>query len=92
MTCRYVNQTSKLQIVRTFNARQGLVERTIFPGSQLVFDMCLDAFLEVSTYETPTSIVSDRIPCIQLRYTETLSLLASTTPVPASASLTTTCR
>ena len=73
ITCRYTNQTAKVQIIRTSNVSQGTLERTVFPGSQLLFDIQSDAFLEVSTYETPTTILSDRIPCTQLRYGEALS-------------------
>ena len=75
ITCHYVNGTSKLQVVRIENIANWYFERVVFPGQHLVFEALPEAVLEVHTTEMATTIIADRIPCTELRYTEVLEPL-----------------
>ena len=75
ITCHYVNHTSKLQIARIENVANWYFERVVFPGQHLVFEALSEAILEIHTSEMATTILADRIPCTELRYTETLEPL-----------------
>lgn len=74
ITCRYVNQTTKLQVVRISNIPGYFFERVVFAGQQLLIDVDSEAVLEIHSHELATSIFSDRIPCSRLRYAEALTL------------------
>ncbi|MEO1387866.1 MAG: DUF1830 domain-containing protein [Cyanobacteria bacterium J06634_6] len=96
ITCRYINETARIQIIRMLDVATGAFERTIFPGGQLMFDIQPSALLEVSTCELATAIVRDRIPCMQLRYAESLDKSTISSPTPSSdaclTSLAASCR
>jgi len=74
ITCHYVNKTTKLQVVRISNIPGYFFERVVFASQQLLIDVDSEAVLEISSHELASSIVSDCIPCCQLRYAEPLSL------------------
>ncbi|MEO0377515.1 MAG: DUF1830 domain-containing protein [Cyanobacteria bacterium P01_A01_bin.17] len=64
--CRYINRTRQFQIVRIANISDCFFERTVLPGSQIVFEADLDAELEVHTHEIATAILTERISCDRL--------------------------
>lgn len=66
VVCRYVNQTSSMQIVRLPNANGAALERVVLPLSTVVFKTTSESFLEVYTHEEVTSVLSARIPCESL--------------------------
>lgn len=74
ITCHYVNRTTKLQVVRISNIPGYFFERVVFAGQQLLIDVDSEAVLEINSHELASAIVSDRIPCRQLRYAEPLPL------------------
>ena len=75
ITCHYANRTSKLQVVRIENVANWYFERVVFPGQHLVFEALSEAVLEIHTSEMATTIIADRIPCTELRYTEVIEPL-----------------
>ena len=75
ITCHYVNSTSKLQVARIENVANWYFERVVFPGQHLVFEALSEAVLEIHTSDMATTILADRIPCTELRYTEVIEPL-----------------
>lgn len=65
--CSYVNETSILQIARVTNISNWYFERVIFPGQRLLFEAPRLAQLEIHTYEIPSAILADKIPCTRLQ-------------------------
>lgn len=74
ITCHYVNKTTKLQIARISNIPGYFFERVVFAGQQLLIDVDSEAVLEIHSHEMASAIMSDHIPCRQLRYAEPLAL------------------
>lgn len=65
--CCYVNATSSIQIVRITNIPNWYFERVTFPGQRLVFEALPEAKLEINSGMMASAILSDTIPCSQLR-------------------------
>jgi len=65
--CKYINATSKIQVVRITNIANWYFERVVFPGQRLVFEAMPNAQLEVHTGMMASAILVDTIPCDQLR-------------------------
>lgn len=68
--CCYVNYTSKIQIARIANIANWYFERVVFPDQRLLFEAVAEAYLEIYTYVTPTTILSDKFLCARLRLNE----------------------
>lgn len=68
--CCYTNRTAQFQIIRVATITQGLLERVVMPQARIYFEATLHDSLEVHTGNPITSILTDRIPCRQLAYTE----------------------
>jgi hypothetical protein len=66
MSCKYINQTQQIQIVRLLVGANECIEKAIFPDNDFDFNAPPDAYLEIHTYKSVTSVLSDRIPCQQL--------------------------
>ncbi|MBD2177156.1 DUF1830 domain-containing protein [Pseudanabaena sp. FACHB-1998] len=60
---KYINQTQQIQIVRLLGGANECIERAIFPDNDFDFNAPPDAYLEIHTYLSVTSVLSDRIPC-----------------------------
>lgn len=67
ITCLYVNATSKVQVIRITNIPNWYFERVVFPGQRLIFTAVATSLLEVHTGMMASSILSDTIPCNELR-------------------------
>lgn len=65
--CYYINHTSRIQIARIQNIKNWYFERVIFPGEMLLFKAPLEAQLEISTSETVSAVLSDKILCQRLQ-------------------------
>lgn len=63
--CLYFNDTDQVQIIRVEDSEQW-VEKTLPPGAIYQFCAHQDSYLSIYTYESPTMVLSDRIPCRQL--------------------------
>jgi len=70
LLCCYVNATSKIQVARITNVANWYFERVVFPGQRLVFEALPEAQLEIHTGMMASSILSDRIPCLELSFQE----------------------
>lgn len=68
ISCCYINDTDKYQIVRISNIPHSFFERTVFPGRFVTFKTCSEALLEVHTGSLSSAILSDVIPCNRLCY------------------------
>ena len=66
ITCVYVNQTSKIQVVRIENAAEPCFERTVFPGQQVVIETKADATLDIYGGSMMSMLLDDRVPCREL--------------------------
>ncbi|HEY9796672.1 MAG TPA: DUF1830 domain-containing protein [Leptolyngbyaceae cyanobacterium] len=69
--CFYINTTSRIQIIRITNIPHLFWERVVFPGQRVMFEAVTEAQLEINTSESGSTILSDIIPCQQLRLLET---------------------
>lgn len=67
---QYINQTKQIQIVRLQTGINKYIEKAIFPDTYFDFMAPSDAYLEISTYSTVTSVVSDRFVCEKLKLQE----------------------
>ncbi|HEY9701487.1 MAG TPA: DUF1830 domain-containing protein [Allocoleopsis sp.] len=65
--CCYVNATSQIQVARITNIPNWYFERVVFPGQRLVFETVPQASLEIHSGMMASSILSDVIPCHELR-------------------------
>ncbi len=65
--CCYVNATSKIQVARITNVPNWYFERVVFPGQRLMFEALSHAMLEIHCGMMASSILSDTIPCEQIR-------------------------
>lgn len=63
---KYENLSTCYQIVKV-NTPHGLKEMTLKPHQTIIFESSLDSCLEVWSYESVTTIISDRIPCRELQ-------------------------
>jgi hypothetical protein len=86
--CCYVNATSKIQIARVSNVPNWYFERVVFPGQRLLFEAMPIAMLEIHTGMMASAILSDTIPCLQLKLDEVEPLDASTASRLAAESAT----
>ncbi|XGV88039.1 MAG: DUF1830 domain-containing protein [Limnothrix sp. BL-A-16] len=75
LLCCYVNATSKIQVARITNIANWYFERVVFPGQRLVFEALPEAQLEIHTGMMASSILSDRIPCLELSFEEDMESL-----------------
>lgn len=66
ISCGYQNSSSRHQIIRISNIGS-YFERVILPDQKLLFNAEPDAFLEIYTIESITSILADRISCSKLK-------------------------
>lgn len=64
--CHYVNNSSHIHVIKLMGVPNCYLERTVFPGQQLLFEAPLESYLEVFTGEIVQAIVKDRIPCRSL--------------------------
>jgi len=86
LVCCYINATSKIQIARITNIENWYFEKVVFPGQQLMFETTIDAQLEIHSGMMASSILSDVIPCVQLRVQDESQLVPSWLPkVPRTA-------
>jgi hypothetical protein len=65
--CCYVNATSQIQVARITNIAKWYFERVVFPGQRLVFEAVKDGMLEIHCGMMASAILSDTIPCEQLK-------------------------
>jgi hypothetical protein len=65
--CCYVNATSKMQVARITNIPNWYFERVVFPGQRLIFEALPQAMLEIHCGMMASAILSDTIPCAQIR-------------------------
>ncbi|MGG6296282.1 DUF1830 domain-containing protein [Leptolyngbya sp. AN02str] len=65
--CCYVNATSKMQVARITNIPNWYFERVVFPGQRLMFEALPQAMLEIHCGVMASAILSDTIPCAQIR-------------------------
>jgi hypothetical protein len=65
--CFYKNTTSQIQIIRLSNVVNPSLEQIVFPGEQVLFEVDLEAELEVITDNTVGEIQLHKIPCSQLQ-------------------------
>ena len=65
--CCYINATSRIQIARITNIPNWYFERVVFPGQRLVFEAMAEAQLEIHCGMMATAILSDTIPCTDLK-------------------------
>lgn len=86
LLCCYVNATSKIQVARITNVANWYFERVVFPGQRLVFEAVAEAQLEIHTGMMASAILTDRIPCTELRVEEDLDRQLSSVPEPAGVS------
>lgn len=77
ITCHYKNKSDRLQIIQIKNIPGYHFERVVFSGQELIFHALPKALLEIRTCEMATAIAVERIPCRQLRCTES-SRISST--------------
>ncbi len=78
--CCYVNATSQMQIVRITNIPNWYFERVVFPGQRLVFEAFPEALLEINCGMMATAILSDTIPCEDIRVYKTIFGEVNITP------------
>jgi Domain of unknown function (DUF1830) len=64
--CCYVNSSSQIQVARITNIHNWYFERVVFPGQRLLFEAPSYGYLEIHTGMMASSILSDKIPCLQL--------------------------
>jgi Domain of unknown function (DUF1830) len=76
--CCYVNATSKIQIARVTNVPNWYFERVVFPGQRLLFEAVPIGMLEIHTGMMASAILSDTLPCLELRVEAVDNLDAST--------------
>lgn len=74
MLCCYLNATSRIQIARIANIPNWYFERAVFPGQRLLFEAPPDAQLEIYIGMMGSAILSDKIPCTNLRVNEGMSV------------------
>ncbi|MDX1976175.1 MAG: DUF1830 domain-containing protein [Pseudanabaenaceae cyanobacterium bins.68] len=79
--CCYVNATSKVQIARIADVANWYFERVVFPGQHLIFEAVEGAHLEIHSGMMASSILSDTIPCSQLRLEDPSAVLPNWIPI-----------
>lgn len=62
----YINNTSRLQIIRIVNHPARYFERVVFPGQRLLFESPPDFELEIYTNDTSQAILIKKIPSFSL--------------------------
>jgi len=65
--CCYTNHTKRVQIARIPNVPSCYFERVVFPEQQLLFEVPLEALLEIHTSSIMSAILTDRISCSHLQ-------------------------
>ncbi|NJL99957.1 MAG: DUF1830 domain-containing protein [Synechococcaceae cyanobacterium SM2_3_2] len=63
----FTNRSDDVQVVRTSD---GHLERTLFPGQQVVFEADPDQFLEIYSHQWMSNLLVDRWPCHTLNPSE----------------------
>lgn len=66
INCVYLNNTSRIQIVRIENLVDTYFERTVFPGQQLIIETTIEAVLDIYSGPMMSTLLEQRIPCQQL--------------------------
>ena len=64
--CCYINNASKIQVVRITNIQNWYFERVVFPGQKLMFEASIKGQLEVHSGSMASSILEDTVPCSRL--------------------------
>ncbi|MBF2018888.1 MAG: DUF1830 domain-containing protein [Hydrococcus sp. C42_A2020_068] len=67
LLCFYIDAISRIQIIRITNIPNCHWEKVVFPGQKLLFETVADAKLEIHTSKNDATVISDVIPCQQLR-------------------------
>ena len=70
LLCFYINQTTRVQIVRITDIPLFHWEKVIFPNQRILFEAEEEAKLEIYTCENAIGILADVIPCQRLRIAE----------------------
>ncbi|MBW4540790.1 MAG: DUF1830 domain-containing protein [Myxacorys chilensis ATA2-1-KO14] len=65
--CCYVNTSPQVQIIRIADVSDFYLERVIFPGQRLLFEVPFNASLEVHTGRFIGAIAADTIACETLK-------------------------
>lgn len=81
--CFYANATSQTQITLIRNNDHSSRQRVVFPGQCLRFEAATSNLFVILTSERNTAILSDVIPCQQLRVTD---VSVSTKSIPSTIS------
>lgn len=77
--CFYANATSQIQIVLIRNINNSSSrQRVVFPNQRLMFEASTSAVLVILTTERNKAIVTEVVPCRQLRATEVSTSTKST--------------
>lgn len=82
--CFYINPTSRTQTVLIRNIDNSSRQRVVFPGQHLVFEAATSALLVILTTEDNKAVVTDVIPCRQLRATDVSTSTKSALPTTSS--------
>lgn len=69
--CCYINQTKTIAIARIRDIPGRDCERVVFPQERFLFEAPNNSNLEIYQH-TPTGIITDTIPCSQLKLTENI--------------------
>ncbi|MEM8610860.1 MAG: DUF1830 domain-containing protein [Cyanobacteria bacterium P01_H01_bin.105] len=77
--CCYVNDSSKIQVVRITNISNWYFERVVFPGQRLMFESNIEGQLEIHSGSMASSILEDTVPCIRLRIEQAEDALSDIT-------------
>jgi len=68
--CNYCNPTSSIQIARLTDSEDRWLERVVLPHQSIVFEARPEAYIEIYTNEFITTVLADRIECMQLQIQE----------------------
>lgn len=66
LQCCYTNDTRQFQIIRMTSVTGEFLEKAVPPYVRVFFEAGTQDHLEVHTGSVITSVLSDRIPCMQL--------------------------
>ena len=83
--CCYVNNASKIQVVRITNIQNWYFERVVFPGQRLMFESSVRGQLEVHSGVMASSILEDTISCARLMISQADAEVTEAAATTASA-------
>ncbi len=78
----FTNKSDDVQVIRTSD---GHLERTLFPGQQVIFEADPDQYLEVFSNQLMSSLLVDRWPCCNLNLVQSKSWDRGTRSLVTSA-------